>query len=176
MHLDFLHYRVDGIHDLQSWQMDSSYYNGRIRVGGKKCHLFRMYAWTMVIPIVINLLFSGVVFYSDWKHGRSSKYETLFLLLLLYPQWRTLKILFRYISHKNVEELETQLNENDIEVSFIEPFCESGLQVRLFTSQMLFLVKTFDVALFNLKYLFWSKTLRTEWKGRKYAYWLHYSL
>ena len=140
MHLDYLHYRVDGIHDLQSWQMDTHYYYGRIRVGGKKCHLFRVYAWTMVIPIVINLLFSGVVFYSDVKHGLSSKYEAPFLLLLLYPQWRTSKILFRYISHKNVEELENQLNKNDLEVSFIEPFCESGLQVSLLTSQELLLV------------------------------------
>ena len=141
MHLDYLHYRVDGIHDLQSWQMDTTYFSGRVSVGGKKCHLFRVYAWTMLIPIVINLLFSGVVFYSDVKHGLSSKYEIPFLLLLLYPQWRATKILFRYISHKNVEELENQLNENDTKVSFIEPFCESGLQVSLFTSQKLFLPK-----------------------------------
>ena len=138
MHLDYLHYRVDGIHDLQSWQMDTTYFSGRVRVGGKKCHLFQVYAWTMLIPIAINALFSGVVFYSDVKHGISSKYEIPFLMLLLYPQWRATKILFRYISHKNVEELENQLNENDTKVSFIEPFCESGLQVSLFTSQKLF--------------------------------------
>ena len=85
----------------------------------------------MVIPILFNFIFSGVIFYNDWRSGLSSKYEVPFLLLLLYPQWRTLKILMRYFTHKEEEELANQLDENDKEVSFIEPFCESGLQVRI---------------------------------------------
>merc|ERR1712038_1285057 len=83
----------------------------------------------MVIPILVNLIFSGLIFYNDWRSGLSSKYELPFLLLLLYPQWRTLKILMRYFTHKEEEELANQLDENDKEVSFIEPFCESGMQV-----------------------------------------------
>ena len=131
IHLDYLHYYIDGMHDLQSWKTKISY-NGGVRVGGRNCNLLRIYAWTMVIPIIINLLFSGVIFYYDWRSGLSSKYETPFLLLLLYPQWRTLKILMRYFTHKEEEELVNQLDENDKDVSFIEPFCESGLQVRTF--------------------------------------------
>lgn len=139
---------VDGMNDLQSWRTNIGYHGGRVRVGGRNCHLLWVYAWTMVIPIMINLLFSGVIFYNDWKSGLSSKYEVPFLLLLLYPQWRTLKILMRYFAHKKEEELVNQLDENDKEVSFIEPFCESGLQVRFF-------------ALPNLTFLFNKKTSLT---------------
>ena len=81
------------------------------------------------MPILINLLFSSVIFYIDLKSGVSTKYEVPFLILLLYPQWRTMKILVQYFFHKNVEELADQLDENEKQVSFIEPFCESGLQV-----------------------------------------------
>ena len=131
IHLDYLHYYVDGMNDLQSWQTKIGYRKGRIRVGGRNCHLLRVYAWTMAIPIMINLVFSGVIFYNDWKSGLSSKYEVPFLLLLLYPQWRTLKLLMKYLSHKDEEKLVNQLDENDKEVSFIEPFCESALQVNV---------------------------------------------
>ena len=138
IHLDFLHYWVDGLHDLQSWRTTIVYQRGRIRVGGRNCHLLRVYAWTMVIPIMINLIFSGVIFYNDWTSGLSSKYETPFLLFLLYPQWRTLKILMRYFTHKEEEELVNQLDKNDKEISFIEPFCESGMQVGIFYSLIIF--------------------------------------
>ena len=65
----------------------------------------------------------------DLKSGVSTKYEVPFLILLFYPQWRTFKILVNYFFHKNEEELTDQLDENDKQLSFIEPFCESGLQV-----------------------------------------------
>ena len=131
MHLDYLHYHfmIGKINDLQSWQTKHSYIDGLIKVGGKHCHLLRMYSWSMAIPIIINFFFSGVIFHNDWRSGFSTKYETPFLLLLLYPQWRTLKILIRYISHKDQEQLTNNLDENDKEASFIEPFCESGIQV-----------------------------------------------
>jgi len=83
----------------------------------------------MAIPIFINLLFSSVIFYIDLKSRVATKYEVPFLILLCYPQWRTFKILVKYFFHKNDEELTDQLDENDRQVSFIEPFCESGLQV-----------------------------------------------
>ena len=139
IHLDYLHYQVDGIHDMQSWQMKiEHFFASGARVGGRNCHLYWVYAWTMVIPILLNLLFSGMIFYNDWRSGISSKYETPFLLLLLYPQWRTLKILLQYLKHKEEGKLANQLVENDKEVSFIEPFCESGMQVRLLSSFRIF--------------------------------------
>ena len=89
----------------------------------------RIYSWTMAVPISINLIFSFMIFYHDLKSKVSTQYEALFLILLMYPQWRTLKILVRYLFHKDEEQLTNQLDANDKEVSFVEPFCESGLQV-----------------------------------------------
>ena len=128
VHLDYVDYYVDGIHDLESWKSKINYFYGR-RYGGKNCRLLRIYSWSMAIPILINLLFSSVIFYMDLKSGVSTKYEVLFLVLLFYPQWRTFKILVKYFFHKDDEELTNQLDENEKQVSFIEPFCESGLQV-----------------------------------------------
>ena len=130
LHLDMIHSTTFEIHDLEKWKTktDHSVY-GFAKVGGKTCQLLRIYAWTMFIPIIINFLMSGVIFYHDVKSGVSNKYEIPFLLLLLYPQWRALKILIRYFTHNNQEELTCELDENEKQVSFIEPFCESGLQV-----------------------------------------------
>ena len=126
---DSVNYWVDGINDLTSWNSKISYDASGRRYGGKNCRLLRIYSWSMAIPILINLLFSSVIFYIDLKCGVSTKYEVPFLVMLFYPQWRTIKILFNYFFHKNEEELTNQLDENDKQVSFIEPFCASGLQV-----------------------------------------------
>ena len=131
IHLDAANHWVSGINDLKSWNSKIVYYYG-IRYGGKDCRLLRIYSWSMAIPILINLLFSSVIFYIDLKSGVSTKYEVPFLIMLFYPQWRTLKILVKYFFHKSDEELTKQLDENDKQVSFIEPFCESGLQVSQF--------------------------------------------
>ena len=133
IHLDYVKEYANGIHDLKSWKSKRGYFGG-VRVGGKNCGLLRIYSWSMAIPILINLFFSSVIFYIDFKSGVSTKYEVPFLIFLFYPQWRTFKILVRYFFHKNHEELTNQLNENDKQVSFIEPFCESGLQVSLLIS------------------------------------------
>ena len=128
LHLDFLHRRLEGIHDLKSWQTKAGYYN-LMKVGGKNCHLIRVYACSMLIPITISFIFSSMIFFGDVKSGVSRKYEMPILFLLFYPQWRTFKILIKYFKHKKEEELTSQLEENTKNVSYIEPFCESGLQV-----------------------------------------------
>ena len=132
IHLDYVkHYKgVSRIHDFKSWKSKVGYSsNTGLRYGGKNCRLLRIYSWSMAIPISINLIFSSMIFYNDVKSKKSTKYETLFLILLMYPQWRTLKVLVRYFFHKDEEQLTNQLDANDKEVSFVEPFCESGLQV-----------------------------------------------
>ena len=143
VHLDYLHKNgIAGIYDLKSWRSKSGYLvndqeqSGAtgIRVGGKNCHLLRVYAWSMFIPITINFLFSAMIFFRDVKSGVSRKYEIPVLFFLLYPQWRTFKILIRYLKHKKEEELTNQLDENDRDVSFIEPFCESAFQVSFLLS------------------------------------------
>ena len=130
LHIDMIHNMALGsIYDLQTWNTKNDYVLSTQRVGGKTCQLLRIYAWTMFIPILINFLLSGVIFYLDVKSGDSSMFEIPFLLLLLYPQWRTLKILIRYFTHSDQEELTNELDENEKQLSFIEPFCESGFQV-----------------------------------------------
>merc|ERR1711994_629662 len=131
MHLNTVKYHVyhDKYHDLKLWKSSIVYDTYGTRYGGKNCRLLRIYSWSMAIPILINLFFSSVIFYIDLKSGESTNYEIPFLILLFYPQWRTFKILVRYFFHKSDEELTNQLDENDKQVSFIEPFCESGLQV-----------------------------------------------
>ena len=128
VHLDYLDRH--GIHDFKSWKSNITYdkfYGGK--VGGKNCRMLRIYSWSMAIPILMNLFFSSVIFCTDLKSGVTTKYEGLFLIFLFYPQWKTLKILVGYFFHKNEATLTNQLDENDKQVSFIEPFCESGLQV-----------------------------------------------
>ena len=131
IHLDYVSHWVDGVHDVKSWKSKLHFYRG-VRLGGKNCHLLRIYSWSMAIPILMNLFFSSVIFYMDLKSGASTMYELPFLIFLFYPQWRTFKILVRYFFHKNDEDLTDQLDENDMHASFIEPFCESGLQVSIF--------------------------------------------
>ena len=135
-HLGFVYredWNIDGIHDFKSWKSRIGYDEygggGLIRLGGKNCRPLRIYSLSMAIPILINLIFSSAIFYNDLKSKNSTIYEALFLISLMYPQWRTLKILVRYFFHKDEEQLTNQLDENDKEVSFFEPFCESGLQV-----------------------------------------------
>ena len=130
LHLDFLHYRSAGIHDLQSWKTKTVYWQA-IKAGGKNCHLVRVYACSMFFPITINFIFSAMIFIHDVKSGVSRKYEIPVLFVLCYPQWRTFKILIKYFKHKKEEELTNDLEENNKNVSSIEPFCESGLQVSI---------------------------------------------
>ena len=86
VHLDYLHYWADGMHDLHSWSLNNGYAFKKQKVGGKGCRLLRVYAWSMAIPIIINLIFSGIVFFSDIKSGRAKKYESPFLVSFCYPQ------------------------------------------------------------------------------------------
>ena len=132
VHLDYLHYKVDGIHDLNSWQSKIAF-EDNIRIGGRNCQLLRLYACLLAIPMTINLIFSAIVFFGDITSGKSCIFESPILLMLIYPQWRTLKILIGFFKNKDEEELTKQLDKNDKEVTSLEPFCESGLQVSYFS-------------------------------------------
>ena len=157
LHLGLIYSVAHGINDLESWKSKVGYSFDNIRIGGKNCHLLRVYSLLMLIPVTINFLFSAAVFQRDLKSGVSSKYEVPFLFGLFYPQWRTLKILIKGNSAKGngilgyswnllqkEEELINQLEENNRDVSLIEPFCESGTQVRN--------LLIFDIITIKLKY------------------------
>ena len=126
VHLDSL--RNLGVKDLSSWKTANIGSGGR-QLGGKNCQLIRVYSKTLMIPIAINLVFNALIFYHDIRTGSASKFEILFLILLFYPQWRTMKILMKYCRHKDEQKLEENIIENDRDVPLFEPFCESGFQV-----------------------------------------------
>ena len=150
IHLNFFNkYNISGIHDLKSWNAKIAYTAGR-RLGGKNCRMLHLYSLSMAIPILINLFFSSVIFYIDLESRVSTKYEVPFLLLLFYPQWRTLKIVVKYFFHKSDDELIAQLDENEKQVAFIEPFCESGLQV---SNPLIHLNQNKTTKYFNLMHL-----------------------
>ena len=60
LHLDFLHNRIDGIHDLQSWKTKTVDWQA-IKAGGKNCRLVRVYACSMLFPITLSFLFSAMI-------------------------------------------------------------------------------------------------------------------
>ena len=116
--------------NLDVWKTKNIYESGATKIGGKDCYLYRLYSKSMLIPIVLNLLFSVVTFYHDVKSGNADKFEITFLLLLFYPQWKMLKTLIKYLKNKDEQELIENVAQNDKEFPLFEPFCESGPQVR----------------------------------------------
>ena len=114
---------------MQDWKTKTDFYDGYIKIGGKNCGLIQVYAYLMIIPVVINLIFNLNIFITDIKDSKTTLFELPILLIFLYPQWRCIKILYKYCKNKNEDELQQELEENDRDVSFIEPFIEAPFQV-----------------------------------------------
>ena len=125
LHLEGLGYPFK---NLDLWKIKTTYFYGT-KVGGKSCYLNRLYSKSMLIPILLNLLLSAVMFYHDVKSGHANKFEITCLLLLFYPQWKMLKTLMKYFRNKDEQELINNVAQNEREFPLFEPFCESGLQV-----------------------------------------------
>ena len=100
------------------------------KLGGETCFLLWNYGVACLVPTALNLIYHMFIFVEDLKSGRASKFEFLFVILLFYPQWKTIRFLTEYCLNKD----ETQLK--DAQCSFserfghMEPFLESGFQVR----------------------------------------------
>ena len=129
IHLQKLHTSSD-IFDLSHWKTQINF-SGGLKVGGRTCRLLRGYGRTIIFPILLNLIFSFMVFRRDLTNGNARKYEIIPLIFLFYPQWKCLKYLANYaIAHKDEHRLKQDIVEFNREVASIEPFLESSLQVR----------------------------------------------
>lgn len=105
---------------------------GGLKVGGRTCRLLRGYGRTIIFPILLNLIFSFIIFRRDLKQFNATKYEAIPVLFLLYPQWKSLKYLINYaFKHKDEDQLKKDIKEFNRDVACIEPFMESSLQVRI---------------------------------------------
>ena len=120
---------MTGIRDLNGWKTSSNYtYGGR--VGGKNCKMLQIYGWAMAFPLVLSVLFNIIGFYNDLKNGDATKYDTIPLIFLFYPQWRSLKVLgsFFFYHHDEVQ-LNSDMTKFDKQLGSLEPFLESSFQV-----------------------------------------------
>ena len=128
LHLQYLH-RSSNIYNLELWKNTTDFIGG-IKYGGPICFLLRTYGWFILVPILINTSFTLVVFKNDLETGKANKFEIIPLLLLCYPQYKTLKFLLMYVfCHRDEAVLNRDKEEHDRDLSSLEPFLESCLQV-----------------------------------------------
>ena len=74
-----------------------------------------------------------VVWYSkDVREKKANLFEVIPLVLLFYPQYKTLKYLAQYLFvHCDENQLDKDKDDNDRSIAHLEPFLESSFQVRV---------------------------------------------
>ena len=131
IHLQHLH-QHSNLYDLKKWSNATEYVNGQ-KVGGKTCQLLYIYAISILLPILLNLVFTINIYKDDLENGRAQNFEVIPLLLLCYPQYKTLKFLANYaFHHRDETRLDRDKEEYDRTVAPLEPFLESAIQVSHF--------------------------------------------
>ena len=63
------------------------------------------------------------------KSKNASKFEIVFVILMCYPQTKTIKFLWEYICDKNETRLNQKKDDFDKHIGNLEPFLESAFQV-----------------------------------------------
>ena len=127
-HLRYLNYET-AISDLNKWRKSSEYVNGA-RIGGLICELLQIYGASILIPILLNLTFSIILFVNDFRDKKANWFEMIPVVFLVYPQYKTLKFLAQFLLiHQNENLLFNEKEEYDKTVGTIEPFLESCFQV-----------------------------------------------
>ena len=133
VHLQYLH-RYTNMYDLRTWKKTTQYIVG-VKVGGYSCTLLRVYGFAIFVPILLNLLSNIVMFMNDLRIQKANKLEVIPLLLLFYPQYKTLKFLLMFaLYHQQEEILNRDKEDHARDVASLEPFLESSLQVKGFQS------------------------------------------
>ena len=127
-HLNSLHYYTS-ITDLTEWRKKTDYFGG-VKIGGVTCGLLQIYGKCILIPIILNFFFNVMLFINDFGEGKAYVFESLPLILLFYPQYKTIKFLSQYLFiHRDEQLLNKEKEENDKTVAPLEPFLESCFQV-----------------------------------------------
>ena len=126
-HLKALH-RQTSITDLIEWRNRTDYFFS-IKSGGKTCGLLQIYGLSILIPILLNLSFNILLFVNDYRDQKANFFEIIPLVLLLYPQYKTIKFLAKYLVHRDENILNKETENHDRSVASLEPFLESCLQV-----------------------------------------------
>ena len=129
-HLEYLH-AYTSMWDLAKWRKTTDYMNG-VKVGGVTCHLLKIYGSSIIIPILLNLFFNVVWYVKDVREKKANLVEVIPLVLLFYPQYKTLKYLAQYLFvHRDENRLNKDKEDNDRSIAHLEPFVESSIQVRV---------------------------------------------
>ena len=107
-----------------------TFYISGIKFGGKTCQLLWRYGLFILVPIFLNMAFNIFVFFDDLRNGKVTSVEIVFVPLLFYPQWKTLRMLGAFINDRNEDKLNEALVKFSSEVGLLEAFLESAIQVR----------------------------------------------
>lgn len=123
-HLSSLQYYTS-ITDLTEWRKKTDYFGG-VKIGGATCGLLQIYGKCILIPIILNFFFNVILFFNDYKEEKANLLESLPLILLFYPQYKTVKFLSQYLFiHRDENLLNKEKEENDKTVAPLVPFLES---------------------------------------------------
>ena len=128
VHLQKLMYHLN-ISDLNDWKQNT-FYGGGVKYGGQVCDLLWRFGLATLVPITLNMMFNLSVFLEDLHEGNAFKVEMIFVFILFYPQWRTLRFLGQYLYNRDEAQLNKSKDKFDVQVGSLEPFLESAFQVR----------------------------------------------
>ena len=117
------------ISNFEQWKHNTYYSHGK-KLGGETCFLLWNYGVACLIPTALNLIFHMFIFMEDLKSGSATKFEFLFVILLFYPQWKTIRFLREYCLNKDETQLKNAQCSFSQQFGHVEPFLESGFQVR----------------------------------------------
>ena len=131
VHINYLSAYSKTINNLKSWKTSSELFQGTM-VGGKICSMLYIYGAALSLPLLLNLIFTLMIWWRDVKKNETSL-RTLFLLLF----YRQLKVIKYLMLYNDVEKMEKERKKFERDVAAIEPFCESVLQVRISINHLL---------------------------------------
>ena len=128
-HLHVVSYSLNRTVDINDWKKMNIYNAGR-DFGGRLCGILQTYGWSVLIPVSFFYAFGFVLCYNDINSGKASRFEYIFAVVSLYPQWVVIRLFIRYAKGNiNEEELIEEKGLIDGSVTSIEPFVESCFQV-----------------------------------------------
>lgn len=126
--LKTLHFSTT-IQDLEGWRTKTDFISG-VKVGGVTCKILHIYGASILLPMLLNLSFNIVVFINDFRKQKANLFEMITLFFLIYPQYKTIKLLAQYLFiHREDTLLNKQKEINDRMMGTMEPFLESSFQV-----------------------------------------------